>query len=199
MSAQPKRPRSRTRNTKENGVTDKPDSPKPLIRQASSMKLPVSKLKKDDLVKQNNDLQKQLNAMTIQNQALREKLTTLTDIVYENAKIKGLEPSTAVKETMEIPTGRLVSWLDELLMEEDKSSQNTVETRVEELETRTTHLTMEVARMVQLGLQIENGLEEIQDTECLEEAHKRARMLFYETSEFKECWMKQQHSHFSGT
>ncbi|KAL5009162.1 hypothetical protein ScPMuIL_014743 [Solemya velum] len=181
MSAQPKRPRSRTRITKDNGDPEKAESPKPLLRQASSAKLPVSKLKKDELVRLNNDLQKQVNAITIQNQQMREKLTALANIISESARIKGLEPIVAVKESVDIPTDRLVGWLGAMLQEGEKSVENPVESRVEELETRTTYLTTEVAKLVQLLLRVENGLEGIENTERLEDAHQKARLLLYET------------------
>ena len=57
-----------------------------------------------------------------------------------------------------------------------------METRVEELETRITHLNMELSKMLELRINLENGLEDIQNCDNLFDAQNRARFLLYEAS-----------------
>lgn len=116
---------------------------------------------KAELEKANSELCREVEELNKENQTLKGTLTAVIDKLIENAKIKGVAVPAEVETPLvtDIPVECLTTFTDKLTAESHKS--NTMEYRVEELETRITHLNMELAKLLRSRLDLENGLDEI--------------------------------------
>ncbi|KAL3873443.1 hypothetical protein ACJMK2_036559 [Sinanodonta woodiana] len=136
--------------------------------------------KKEELLKNIADLQQSVENLSEENQELKATVQALIDKFIENGKIKGVRiPKEIINpDVSEIPRDSLVNLAEMLTAESHKS--NTMEGRVEELETRITHLNMELAKLLHTRLALENGLEELCECSTLNGARAKAKQLIYE-------------------
>lgn len=142
----------------------------------------ISKEKLEDLTNQNEKLQKTIQTYKEENGQLRDKVEYLGKKIVEYGQSKGyklLEEENS-KLPFNVSVENLNKILDFIINGDKRKKKGPVELRVEELETRITHLNMELAKMVQLRLSLENGLEDIEFCETLVDAKTKARFLLYE-------------------
>ena len=120
--------------------------------------------KKEELIKANAELSLDVEKLSAENQRLKAILSAVIDKFVENSKIKGVvvPPEVDNPDLSEIPVESMVDVTERLTAESHKSS--TLEFRMEELETRVTHLNMELAKMVRLRIGLENGLDDMMDS-----------------------------------
>lgn len=140
---------------------------------------------KEELKKLNVELSKELETLTAENQVLKATVSAVIDKLIENAKIKGVDVPDEIynPNVSEIPTESIVDLTEQVTAEPLKS--NTMEGRVEELETRITHLNMELAKLLRTRINVENGLDDVIETDNLETAIVKARELKMEISKYK--------------
>jgi SMC interacting uncharacterized protein involved in chromosome segregation len=144
----------------------------------------INKEKLEELTSENEELQKTIQRYKEENSQLRDKVEYLATKITEYGKSKGYELSDAekLKLPLNVSVENLNKILDLITNGDKRKKKGPVEVRVEELETRITHLNMELAKMVQLRLTLENGLEDIEFCETLVDAKTKARFLLYELS-----------------
>lgn len=146
----------------------------------------IQKEKLEELTIQNEDLQKTVQKCKEENGALKEKVEYLSKKIVEYGQSKGYQLPVVEnsKSPLDLSKENLNQILDFITNGDKRKKKGPVELRVEELETRITHLNMELAKMVQLRLSLENGLEDIEFCETLVDAKTKARFLLYELSKF---------------
>nr|XP_022330234.1 nuclear distribution protein nudE-like 1 [Crassostrea virginica]XP_022330235.1 nuclear distribution protein nudE-like 1 [Crassostrea virginica]XP_022330236.1 nuclear distribution protein nudE-like 1 [Crassostrea virginica]XP_022330238.1 nuclear distribution protein nudE-like 1 [Crassostrea virginica]XP_022330239.1 nuclear distribution protein nudE-like 1 [Crassostrea virginica] len=142
----------------------------------------IQKEKLEELTTQNEDLQKTVQKCKEENGALKEKVEYLSKKIMEYGQSKGYQLPVVEnsKSPLDLSKENLNQILDFITNGDKRKKKGPVELRVEELETRITHLNMELAKMVQLRLSLENGLEDIEFCETLVDAKTKARFLLYE-------------------
>lgn len=147
----------------------------------------ISKEKLEELTNQNEKLQKTIQTYKEENGQLRDKVEYLSKKIVEYGQSKGYKSMSEVENSkmpLNVSVENLNQILDFITNGDKRKKKGPVELRVEELETRITHLNMELAKMVQLRLSLENGLEDIEFCETLVDAKTKARFLLYELSKF---------------
>ncbi|XP_060570587.1 uncharacterized protein LOC132728898 [Ruditapes philippinarum] len=182
-------PNSRRTMKKENNNSDKTSSSRPSSagsvssKTSSSHKSKEHKQKdkgpsKEELIKANAELCREVESLNEENQLLKSTITSVIDKLIENAKIKGIKIPREIEnpDVTEIPSECLVALTEKMTAESHKS--NTMEYRVEELETRITHLNTELAKLLRTRVNVENGLDEIlNDCDNVDEIKVKAREL----------------------
>ena len=134
---------------------------------------------KDELIEANTELSAEVEELSTENQVLKATISSVIDKLIENAKIKGVKIPQVLDQpnVAEIPADVLVNFAEKLTAESRKS--DTMEFRVEELETRITHLNFELAKLLRSRVNVENGLDElINDCTSFDETQKKARDLW---------------------
>ncbi|KAH3853379.1 hypothetical protein DPMN_095901 [Dreissena polymorpha] len=166
-------------NTTADKGTPRPSSGSSVSSRSSSQKTkekPVDKgPTKEELIQANTELSREVENLTTENQLLKSTIGAVIDKLIENAKIKGVKVSRDVENpnVSEVSADSLVSLTEKLTAEKRKS--DTMEFRVEELETRITHLNTELAKLIRTRVNVENELDELL-TNChtFEESKKKA-------------------------
>lgn len=132
---------------------------------------------KEELKKVNADLYREIEVLTAENQVLKATVSAVIDKLIENAKIKGVDITNEIynPNVSEIPTDSIVDLTEKTTKEQPRS--HTMEGRVEELETRITHLNMELAKLLRTKINIENGLDEVIEMDDLNTAKVKAKEL----------------------
>jgi len=134
---------------------------------------------KDELIEANTELSAEVEELSTENQVLKATISSVIDKLIENAKIKGVKIPQVLDQpnVAEIPADVLVNFAEKLTAESRKN--DTMEFRVEELETRITHLNFELAKLLRSRVNMENGLDElINDCTSFDEVQKKARDLW---------------------
>lgn len=175
-------------NHSEKTSSSRPSSAGSVSSKASSQKNKEHRQKdkgpsKDELLQANSDLCREVEALNEENQLLKNTVTAVIDKLIENAKIKGIKIPRDIENpnVTEIPADSLVSLTEKMTAESHKS--NTVEYRVEELETRITHLNTELAKLLRTRVNVENGLDEmLNDCDNVEDIKVKAKELIREIS-----------------
>lgn len=188
MASQPKKSAMK-KDTSEKGDKSRPVSSK-LSKRESSAKITnsnsngglLSKSKQEQILKENTDLQAEIQSLTLQNSELTERLRVITNGIVEQSKLKGYTFSKTDQSTdvTKLPMEKITQLVDFLVHGKDPRNRAAIETRVEELETRITHLNMELSKMLELRINLEHGLDDIQNCDNLFYAQNRARFLLYE-------------------
>ena len=139
---------------------------------------------KEELKKANEELYKEVEKLNGENQILKSTVTAIIDKLIENSKVKGIDIPEEIytANVCEIPSNSLVDLTEQLTAEEPKS--HTVEGRIEELETRITHLNMELAKLLRTRINLENGLDELIESPNLDTAKLKAKELITEISKY---------------
>lgn len=135
----------------------------------------------EDLMKVNAEMTREVEELNKENQVLKLTLTALVEKIAENAKIKSIKipPEINNANVAKIPMNSLLKLTETLTADTYKSE--TLEFRVEEMETRITHLNAELAKLIQSRLHIENSLEKIvKDGTNLEDIRAKAVELIRE-------------------
>ncbi|WAR19253.1 hypothetical protein MAR_001091 [Mya arenaria] len=162
-------------------VASRPSSASSVSSKSSSQKREKHKEKgptRDELIDANTELSAEVEALNTENQLLKSTITAFIDKLIENAKIKGVRVPHSLDNpnVAEIPADTLVTLTEKLTAESRKS--DTVEFRVEELETRITHLNTELAKLLRTRVNVENGLDELlKDCKSADEMKKKAQDL----------------------
>ena len=166
---------------KENNAADK-GTPRPSSGSSVSSRSSSQKTKekdkgptKEELMHANTELSREVENLTTENQLLKSTIGAVIDKLIENAKIKGVKVSRDVENpnVSEVSADSLVSLTEKLTAEKRKS--DTMEFRVEELETRITHLNTELAKLLRTRVNVENGLDELlTNCQTFEESKRKA-------------------------
>jgi predicted nuclease with TOPRIM domain len=190
MASQPKKSAMK-KDTGEKGDKSRPVSSK-LTKKESTSKISnsnsngalLSKSKQEQILKENSEYQIEIKRLSSRNNELTERLKVITNGIVEQSKLKGYKFSKTDQYTdlNEIPLGKISELTDFLVHGKDPRNRASMETRVEELETRITHLNMELSKMLELRINLENGLEDIQNCDNLFDVQNRVRFLLYEAS-----------------
>ncbi|XP_053399450.1 uncharacterized protein LOC128557027 [Mercenaria mercenaria] len=136
---------------------------------------------KEEIIKANTELCREVESLNEENQLLKSTVTAVIDKLIENAKIKGIKVSKVIENpnVTEIPAESLVALTEKMTAESRKS--DTMEYRVEELETRITHLNTELAKLLRTRVNVENGLDEIlNDCDNVDEIKVKTKELIRE-------------------
>ena len=154
MASQPKKTVMK-KDTGEKTDKSRPVSSK-LSRGRSSAKLTgnnangglLSKSKQDQILKENADLQNEVKSLNSRNAELVERLKVVSSDIVERSKSKGYKFSETEQnvDNLDLPIGKISQLLEFLQHGKDPRNRATMETRVEELETRITHLNMELSK-----------------------------------------------------
>ncbi|XP_076096956.1 uncharacterized protein LOC143067522 [Mytilus galloprovincialis] len=188
MASQPKKSAMK-KESGEKGDKSRPASSK-LTKRESSAKIVnsntnglFSKSKQDQILKDNSELQAEVKSLKSRNLELMERLRLITTDIVEHSKSKGYKYSSSTQnmDVLDLPIGNISELIEFLTHGKDPRNRASIETRVEELETRITHLNMELAKMLELRINYEHGLDAIQNCNNLFDAQNRARFLLYET------------------
>ena len=138
--------------------------------------------KLEQLTTDNEELESRVENLTKEKRELKKRLDSLATTLVEDAEIKGYEfqkDDTSLSPN-ELTNDTLLDIINFLAHRRDKKKKGPVENRIEELETRITHLNMELAKMLKVRLKLENGLDDIQNCGSLEEAKSKARFMMFE-------------------
>lgn len=122
-----------------------------------------------ELTEQNNSLTNELNSMRNENDTLKIKLETMVMKMLEVLPKKAFQ----IKENMnytEVPLDTLVEMMGKLIVKK-KLQEMSVEARIEELETRVTQMSMDIAKMTKKTMAYENGLQDLLKMNDLNEVH----------------------------
>ncbi|XP_033735406.1 uncharacterized protein LOC117323955 [Pecten maximus] len=183
MASKPKKP-----GMKKDGGEKRPNSSRgQSFPRSGSISVSKSKQAVEILTRENEDLQEQVTQLTAKNTKLQDSWLLLTTKLVEDAKSKGfaLGEEDQKKELGEVSVEALLDLLNSLAHKQDvkkqKPAKGSVEARVEELETRTTQMNMNLVKLLQAKMNLESGLEEIQQCGSLEDAKHKARFLLFET------------------
>lgn len=161
--------------------TRSPAFPRPGTAAAKSKQLIES------LTNDNEELQGKVVALTEEGKQLRETWLTLATRLVENAKEKGFQLCEEEKDKSlgDVSVDSLIRLINSLtyeqVLQKKKSVKGSVESRIEELETRITQMNMNLANLLQSKLTLEHGLEDIQQCSHLDDAKHKARFLLFET------------------
>ena len=141
---------------------------------------------KEELIKANAELCREVELLNEENQLLKSTVSSVIDKLIENAKIKGIKIPREVENpnVTEISSDTLVALTEKMTAESRKN--DTMEYRVEELETRITHLNTELAKLLRTRVNVENGLDEIlNDCDNVDEIKVKANDLIREISKYE--------------
>ncbi|KAL4237322.1 hypothetical protein ACF0H5_002040 [Mactra antiquata] len=133
---------------------------------------------REELTEANAELCREVEELNEENQKLKFTVSAVIDKLIENAKIKGVKPPKQVEnpDVTSIPLDSLINFTEKVTAESRKS--DTMEYRVEELETRITHLNMELAKLLRTRVHVENGLDYLlNDCDSLDEMKSKAQDL----------------------
>ena len=128
-----------------------------------------------ELTEQNNLLTEEINSLRNENDTIKLKLETLVGKMFEVLQKKefGIKESTNYAD---IPLDILIQMMGKLITKK-KLQEMSVEARVEELETRVTQMSMEIAKMTKKTMAYENGLQDLLKCERIDDAHDRVYQL----------------------
>lgn len=172
---------------KDIGEKTRPPSASSINREKTNKKDDKVSKQEEKLLIQNTELQSKVETLTTENKQLKDKLQSVSRRIIEEAKNKGFELSEDEKNMtiLDVPSDSLLALIHYLVHGKGKHRQRgTADTRLEELETRITHLNMELAKLLRTRLDLENGLEEIQECETLAEVQSKAKTLLYEARRY---------------
>lgn len=176
----------------EKGDKSRPVSAK-LSKRESSAKLTnssngslLSKSKQEQILKENVDFKNEIKTLNAKTSELEERLKNITSDVVEHSKSKGYNFSDIdlSLDLKDFPLGKISELLDFLQHGKDPRNKAPLVNRLEELETRVTHLNMELCKMIELRMKMEQGLVDIEHSRNLFDAQNRARFLLYEASKY---------------
>lgn len=179
--------KEQTNNMEKNG-SSRASSPSSVSSKASQRGRDKHKEKgptKDELVQANAELCREVEILNEENQKLKSIVSAVIDKLIENAKIKGVKPPRQVEnpDVTTIPLDSLVNFTDKMTAESRKN--DTMEYRVEELETRVTHLNMELAKLLRTRVNVESGLDELlNDCDSVEKMKLKTQDLIREMSKY---------------
>ncbi len=128
-----------------------------------------------ELTEQNNLLTEELNALRAENDTLKVKLDTMIQKMLEGIKKKEFNLKDGVN-AMEIPLDTLIQIIGKLIVKR-KLQEMSVEARVEELETRVTQMSMDIAKMTKKTVAYETGLQDILNCYHLDDVRDRVYQL----------------------
>lgn len=156
---------------------------------SNNQALNKAKQQVDDLTKERDHFKTEHDIINKNYQTQHENQEILLNKIIDDAKAKGfdLEKEHQGQPCFDVPIDSVLKLLNNLAYKQEvvkKRKRGSVESRVEELETRITHLNMEVAKLIQLRLTLEHGLEDIQDSNSLKDIKEKARFLLFEARKY---------------
>ena len=138
-----------------------------------SAKSPKVQIK--ELTEQNAQLTEELIALKNQHQELSNKLSCTVSKILEGVNKREF----MIKDTtnpIDIPTDTLLTMVGKMIVKK-RISDMSVEALVEQLETRVTKMSMDIARMTKKTLAYENGLEDLLTCRSMEDVRDRVYQL----------------------
>ena len=137
-----------------------------------------------ELTEQNTLLTEELNSLRNENDILKIKIETTIGRMLEVLPKKqfGIKDDTKYSE---IPLDTLSTMMDKLIVKK-KLQDVSVEARVEELETRVTQMSMDIAKMTKKTIAYENGLHDLLKTKDIDDVYDRVYQLQLIAGKFKE-------------
>ena len=128
-----------------------------------------------ELTEQNNLLTEELNSLRNEGDTLKVKLDTLVGKMFEVLPKKefGIKDTTKYAD---IPLETLIQMMGKLIVKM-RLQEMSVEARVEELETRVTQMSMDIAKMTKKTMAYENGLHDLVKCENIDDTHDRVYQL----------------------
>ena len=128
-----------------------------------------------ELTEQNTLLTEELNALQNENDMLKVKIETIISRMLEVLPRKQFGIKDDTKYT-EIPLDTLSAMMGKLIVKK-KLQEVSVEARVEELETRVTQMSMDIAKMTKKTVAYENGLHDLLKTKDIDDVYDRVYQL----------------------
>ncbi|KAK3093478.1 hypothetical protein FSP39_016242 [Pinctada imbricata] len=147
---------------------------------SSKQLLKESAAKIEQLTNENEEMVQKIDSLSRENKDLRKNLDSLATTLLEDAQIKGYGFPRDNISINDLAIEDLLDIVNFLAHRRDKKKNGPVENRIEELETRITHLNMELAKMLKTRLRLESGLEDILESHNLDTAKTKARFMLYE-------------------
>ena len=137
-----------------------------------------------ELTEQNSLLTEELNSLRNENDMLKVKIETTVSRMLEVLPRKqfGIKDDTKYSE---IPLDTLNAMMGKLIVKK-KLQEVSVEARVEELETRVTQMSMDIAKMTKKTVAYENGLHDLLKTKDIDDVYNRVYQLQLIAGGFKE-------------
>ena len=128
-----------------------------------------------ELTEQNNILTEELNSLRNENDTLKIKIETIISRILEVLPRKqfGIKDDTKYSD---IPLDTLSVMMEKLIVKK-KLQEMSVEARAEELETRVTQMSMDIAKMTKKTIAYENGLQDLLKTKDIDDVYDRVYQL----------------------
>ncbi|OWF45674.1 uncharacterized protein LOC110456737 [Mizuhopecten yessoensis] len=159
----------------------------PSFPRSGSISMGKSKQAVEILTKENEELQGQVEALTTKSKLFQDNWITLTTKLVQDAKTKGFQlgEEDQRKALEELSVDVLLDLINSLahkqILQKQKANKGSVEARIEELETRITQMNMNLVKLLQAKMNLEAGLDAIQQCASLDDAKHKARFLLFET------------------
>ncbi|XP_069118495.1 uncharacterized protein [Argopecten irradians] len=168
---------------KKDGGEKRPNSSRGQSFPRGSISVSKSKQAVEILTKENDELQERVAELSTRNKQLQDHWLTLTTKLVEDAKSKGFQLREEDQNLGEVSLETLLDLINSLAHKQEvkKPTKGSLEARIEELETRTTQMNMNLVKLLQAKMNLEAGLEDIQQCCTLEDAKHKARFLLFET------------------
>ncbi|ESO92040.1 hypothetical protein LOTGIDRAFT_233305 [Lottia gigantea] len=147
----------------------RPESAKPLQK-------PKISRKEEELTKENQRLKVTIDYMQDENTKLKEKLEKIADRLINNVD-KSEYNFKVYKSLSDISVEEFTAMISDITSKKEKKGEHYLESRIEEVETRLTQMSGEFAKLIQLKMRLENGLEDIENCYCIETTRQKARSL----------------------
>ena len=128
-----------------------------------------------EITEQNNLLTEELNSIRNEKDMLKIKIETTIGRMLEVLPRKqfGIKDDTKYSD---IPLDTLSAMMGKLIVKK-KLQELSVEARVEELETRVTQMSMDIAKMTKKTIAYENGLQDLLKTKDIDDVYDRVYQL----------------------
>ena len=128
------------------------------------------------LTEQNEALTLNLDLLRTQAEELTIKVEAMSKLLVDSIKDKKEFGITSQTDIMQISTETLVAMISKLVVKKQLQEMS-VEARVEELETRVTQMSMDIAKMTKKTMAYENGLEDLAKFNDIEDVKDKVYQL----------------------
>ncbi|KAK6181549.1 hypothetical protein SNE40_009380 [Patella caerulea] len=135
-----------------------------------------------EVVKDNSHLKKTIDILKAENLTMKHKLDRVIERLVSYVDEDDYDFSSCVSY-LDISLEDMLAMISDITSTKDSNRQeHYLETRIEEVETRITQISTEFAKLVQLKLRMENGLNEIKGCQRIDEIKQIAASLSYDSA-----------------